>query len=90
VPILIFEISGVPLDRREGLGETVMASGQHLHGIHEAWIVRSRARDRFCVRITGPDGFFRQGEFGYEQTDAEIGEHIRQALLAADVLPRPK
>ena len=88
MPILIFEMNSVPLHRREGLEETIAAAGQHLRGAHEAWIVRSRARDGFCIRITGPGGFFRQAEFGCEQTDAEVGEHIRQALLAADALSR--
>ena len=84
MPILVFEISGVPTNRRQRLQETITAVGERLRGVHEAWVVRSQAGDGFCIRITGPGGFFRQAEFSEEETDAEVGEHIRQALLTPD------
>ncbi|HEY1340217.1 MAG TPA: hypothetical protein VGF59_22050 [Bryobacteraceae bacterium] len=80
MPITVFDASGVPEHRRESLEQAVEAAGRTARGNHEAWIVPSSARKGFCVRITGPDGFYRQADFGYEQSDAEVSERIRQVL----------
>jgi len=80
--IVVFDLSGVPKHRREGLVSAVQSAGRHVRGSYEAWIVRSRVDRGFCIRITGPGGFFRQAEIGFDVTDAEVGEQVRQALAA--------
>jgi len=83
MPILVFGMSGVPAHRRAGLEAVIEAAGRHVRGAHEAWVVWARGHNRFSIRITGPDGFFRQEEFDCHQTDAEVGDEIRQALLTS-------
>ena len=82
MPIVVFEVKGVPRHRREGLVIAVESAGRHMRGSYEAWIVPSRADSGLCIRITGPMGFFRQAQIGNDLTDAEVGEQVRQALAA--------
>jgi hypothetical protein len=80
MPIDVFAIEGLPDSRRRGVEQAVETAGRRLPGAHEAWVVPARAGVGFCVRITGPDGFFCQAELAGDETDAEIKDKVLRAL----------
>ena len=80
MPIDVFAIEGVPDSRRRGVEQAVEFAGKRLPGAHEAWVVPARAGSGFCIRITGPDGFFCQAELVGDETEAEIKDKVMRAL----------
>lgn len=80
MPIDILAVEGLPDGRRRGVEQAVATAGKRLPGVHEAWVVPARAGVGFCVRITGPDGFFCQAELSGDETDAEVMDKVMRAL----------
>jgi hypothetical protein len=80
MPIDVFAIEGVPEGRKRNVEQAVVFAGKSLPGAHEAWVVPARAGSGFCVRITGPDGFFCQAELLGDETEGEIKDKVMRAL----------
>ena len=59
MPITVFDVKGIPGDRREGIETAVVAGGAHTAVPYEAWIASAHFRGGFRVLITGPHGFER-------------------------------
>jgi hypothetical protein len=57
--LTVFDISGVPGNRRECIKAAVVAAGRHVRGPHEAWIAADPFEGSFRVPMTGPQGFER-------------------------------
>jgi hypothetical protein len=54
VPLIVFDLKGIPGRRRERIEAAVVAGGRHASGPHEAWIAADPFRGRVKVLITGP------------------------------------
>ena len=80
MPLTVFDIKGVPSNRRERIEAAVVAGGRNVHGPHEAWIAADPFKGGFRVLITGPQGFEREAVFAIEDDPAVIAERIRQTL----------
>ena len=80
MPITVFDIKGVPGNRRERLEAAVVAGGTHTRGPHEAWIAADPFRGGFRVLITGPQGFERNVAFALDDHSAEIARRVRETL----------
>ncbi|MBZ5619859.1 MAG: hypothetical protein LAQ69_14220 [Acidobacteriia bacterium] len=80
MPIDVVAREGLPDSRRWDVEQAVETAGRRLPGVHEAWVVPARAGGGFCVRITGPDGFFCQTELVGDETEAEIKDKVMRAL----------
>jgi hypothetical protein len=68
MPITVFDIKGVPGNRRERIQAAVVAGGRNAIGPHEAWIVADPFRDGFRVFTNGPQRFERTRVFALAQT----------------------
>jgi hypothetical protein len=78
--LTVFDISGVPGNRRECIKAAVVAAGRHVRGPHEAWIAADPFKGGFRVLITGPHGFERTVAFDLDDDPAEIAERVRETL----------
>ncbi len=59
MPLTVFDIKGVPGNRRERIEAAVVGGGKQARGPHEAWIAADPFKGGFRVLITGPRGFER-------------------------------
>jgi hypothetical protein len=80
MPLTVFDIKGVPGNRRERIEAAVVAGGRHATGPHEAWIAADPFNGGFRVLITGPHGFERIVTFAIDDDPARIGDRVRETL----------
>jgi len=80
MPITVFDIKGVPGNRRERIEAAVVAGGRHTRGPHEAWIAADPFRGGFRVLVTGPQGLERTVIFALDDDPAEIAGRVRETL----------
>jgi hypothetical protein len=80
MPLTVFDIKGVPGNRREPIEAAVVAGGRNASGPHEAWIAADPFNGGFRVLITGPHGFERTGSFAADDDPAAIAERVRETL----------
>jgi hypothetical protein len=82
MPLIVFDIKGVPGQRRERIEAAVVAGGKHASGPHEGWITADPFRGGFKVLITGPHGFERTVAFALDDDPAVIADRVRETLEA--------
>ena len=80
MPLTVFDIKGVPGNRRERIEAAVIAGGRHASCPHEAWIAADPFNGGFRVLITGPHGFERTVTFAIDDDPAVIAERVRDTL----------
>ncbi len=80
MPLTVFDIKGVPGNRRERIEAVVAAGGKHASGPHEAWITANPFNCGFRVLITGPHGFERTVTFAIDDDPAVIADRVRETL----------
>ena len=80
MPIIVFDVKGVPGHRRERIEAAVAAGGKHVSTSYEAWIAADPFRGGFRLLITGPHGFERTVIFAVDDAPAVIAERVRQTL----------
>jgi hypothetical protein len=80
MPLTVFDIKGVPGNRRERIEAAVVGGGKQASGPHEAWIAADPFKGGFRVLITGPHGFERTVAFALDDDPAEIAERVRETL----------
>ena len=78
--LTVFDVKGVPGNRRERIEAAVVAGGKHARGPHEAWIAADPFKNGFGVLITGPQGFERTVMFAIDDDPAVISERVRETL----------
>jgi hypothetical protein len=82
MPITVFDVKGIPGNRRERIEAAVVAGGKHVSGAHEAFIAADPFRGGFKVLITGPHGFERAMQFPLDEDPVLITERVRETLEA--------
>ena len=80
MPVTVFDIKGVPGNRRERIEAAVVAGGRHASGPHEAWIAADPFNGGFRVLITGTHGFERTVKFALDDDPAVIAERVRETV----------
>jgi hypothetical protein len=80
MPLKVFDIKGVPGNRRERIEAAVVAGGRYARGPHEAWIAADPFRGGFRVLITGPQGFERIVVFALDDDPAVITGRVRETM----------
>jgi hypothetical protein len=80
MPLTVFDIKGIPGNRRERIETAVVAGGKHTQAPHEAWIAADPYKDGFRVLITGPLGLERAAMFAIDDGPAVISERVRETL----------
>ena len=78
--LTVFDIKGVPGNRRERIEAAVVAGGRYARGPHEAWIAADPFEGGFRVLITGPQGFERIVVFALDDDPAVIAERVRETM----------
>ena len=87
MPLTVFEIKGVPGNRRERIEAAVVGGGKQARGPHEAWIAADPFKVVFRVLITGPQGFERSVVFSLDDDPAEIAERVKRWMRRASGAP---
>ena len=82
MPITVFDIKGVPGNRRERLEAAVVAGGTHARGPHEAWIAADPFRGGVRLPITGAHGFQREVAFATDEEPAVITSWFARRLTS--------
>jgi hypothetical protein len=80
VPLIIFDVKGLPATRRERVEAAVAEGGKHIAGSYEGWISVDPFNDAVVVVITGPLGFERLVQFPLDAEAYEIIERVRATL----------
>ena len=80
MPITVFDVKGIPANRRERIESAVVAGGKHTPGPHEVWIAADPLQGGFKVLITGPHGFERVVQFPLDEDPVLIAERVRETL----------
>jgi hypothetical protein len=80
MPITVFDIKGVPGQRRERIEAAAIAGGKSVSGSHEAWIAADPFKGGFRALITGPQGFEQTVVFAIDDEPAVIAERDRETL----------
>jgi hypothetical protein len=80
VPLTVFDIKGIPGNRKVRIVTAVEAGGKHINDSYEAWITTDRFNGGVKVPITGPLGFERTVQFAIDQEPFEITERVRATL----------
>jgi len=80
MPLKVFDIKGVPGNRRERIEAAVVAGGRYARGPHEAWIAADPFRGGFRVLITGPQGLERIVVFALDDAPAVITGRVRETM----------
>jgi hypothetical protein len=80
LPVTVFDVKGIPGNRRESIEAVVVAGGRHGRGPHEAWIAADPFQGRLRLLITGPQGFERIVMFAIDDDPAEIAQCIRETM----------
>jgi len=77
MPLIVFDIRGIPATRRERIVAAVEAGGTDLKDSYEAWITSDPFGGGVRVLITGPLGFERAVLFALDEDSFEITEQVR-------------
>jgi hypothetical protein len=80
MPLTVFDMKGIPGNRRERIEAAVVAGGKRASGPHEAWIAADVFKGGVRVLITGPQGFERTVTFALDDDPAVIAERVRETL----------
>ena len=80
MPIAVFQMTGIPGNRRERIEAAVVAGGKQVSGPHEAWLAADPFKGGYKVLITGPHGFERTVVFALDDDPAVISERVRETL----------
>jgi hypothetical protein len=80
MPLTVFSLRGIPVNRRECIEAAVMAGGRHAIAPYEGWITSDPFNGGFRVLITGPHGFERAVAFGIDDDAAVIAERVRDSM----------
>jgi hypothetical protein len=80
MPLTVFDIKGVPGNRRERIEAAVVAGGRYARGPHEAWIAADPFKGGFRVLVTGPQGFERTVVFALDDAPAVIAKRVRETM----------
>ena len=80
MPLTIFDVKGVPGNRRERIETAVIAGGSYISGPHEGWIIANPFHRVVKMVITGPHGFQREVGFAIDEELAVITERVRATL----------
>jgi len=79
MPLSVFQMTGVPYQRRERLETALKIAGSHTATHYIAWVAAGPFSGGFKVVITGP-GFQREARFGdYDDLDA-IREGVKATI----------
>lgn len=80
MPLTIFDMKGLPGDRRERIEAAVVAGAKHLHDPYEGWIAVDPFRGGVRLLITGAHGFQREVGFAIDEEAAVITQRVRATL----------
>ena len=80
--LTVSDIKGIPVHRRKGVEQAVIAGADGLSSEYEAWVVPARKPPAYSVRVVGPRGFYLEVRFTGPETDAEIERAMRRAIQA--------
>jgi len=80
MPLTVFDIRGVPGNRRERIEAAVVAGCKHASAPYEGWIAADPFKGGFRVLITGGNGFERTVTFAIDDDPAVIAERVRETL----------
>jgi len=80
VPLIVFDVKGIPAVRRERIQNAVEAGGKQVARSYEAWISVDPSRGEVLVLITGPIGFERVARFAVDAETHDITERVRATL----------
>lgn len=80
MPLIVFDIKGIPATRRERIVAAVEAGGAHVTEPYEAWITSDPFGGGVRVLITGPLGFERSVQFALDEEPYEITDQVRATL----------
>ena len=80
MPLTIFDVKGLPANRRERIETAVTAGGKQAGEPYEAWITVDPFNGAVVVMITGPFGFERRLQFPLNAEAYEISERVRATL----------
>jgi hypothetical protein len=80
MPLTVFDVKGIPGNRRERIEVAVVAGGRHTSGAYEGWIAADAFRGGVKVLITGPHGFQRTVSFPLDEDAGVIAERVRETL----------
>jgi hypothetical protein len=79
-PITIFDVKGIPTQRRERIEAAIVGGGKHVAGLRETWIAADPFRGGVKVLITGPHGLERTVTFALDEEPVLIAERVRETL----------
>jgi hypothetical protein len=77
MPLTIFDVKGVPGNRRKRIETAVITGGKHVSEPYEGWIIADPLRGAVKVVITGAHGFQREVLFAPDEEPAVITERAR-------------
>ena len=80
MPLTVFDVKGIPGNRRERIEAAVVAAGKHTRLSYEAWIAADPFRGGFRLLITGPQGFERTVRLAIDDDPAAIADRVRETL----------
>jgi hypothetical protein len=80
MPLTVFDIRGIPGNRRERIEAAVVAGCKHASAPYEGWIAADPFKGGFRVLITGGNGFERTVTFAIDDDPAVIAERVRETL----------
>src|ERR1019366_1710442 len=80
MPLTVFDIKGVPGNRRERIEAAVVAGGKHAAGPYEAWIAADPFNRGFRILLAGPHGFERTVTFASDDNPAVVAGRVRDTL----------
>ena len=72
MPLIVFDIRGIPAARRQSIVAAVEAGGAHLTESYESWITSDPVGGGVRVQITGPLGFERTVEFAVDEDPSRV------------------
>jgi hypothetical protein len=76
MPIIVFDVKGVPGNRRERIEAAVIAGGKHVSAPLEAWIAADPFKGGFRLLITGPHGFERTVMLAVDALNQQISSSL--------------
>ena len=80
MPIIVFDVKGVPGHRRERIEAAVVSAGKNVSRSYEAWIAADPSKGGFRLLITGPQGFERTVTIAVDDAPAVIADRVRETL----------
>ncbi|MEI9973381.1 MAG: hypothetical protein WDO73_15865 [Ignavibacteriota bacterium] len=80
MPLTVFDMKGIPGNRRERIEAAVVSGGKNLSVPYEAWIAVDPFQGGIRLLITGPQGFERTVTLGLDDAPAVIADRVRETL----------